>query len=387
MTQRAVQGVLPTSTGSEVERRFGFAATNFSHLFGSDEGRHAIASVAQASREAGATIGVTPTYRLTPHRAYQSDWSHGDDRLVMPDNYSEWNRTAVSIIKEVYQGAVILGSISPTTFSSANPDEDRNFAALGARLGEASLEYRIAFARRRQAPQISLLAELGVDGILFEACRFRADALAAVQAAREFKIQQIIISFEADEKGFPDPFPDVSTKADYSFADMRADLEREAGGHTRVQLGVNCTGASNARRIMLQGQQLDVVYPNRSDFFRGLSNEATEALLKCCRDVQSSAHLRSTITEILEQRIDPDPVRAIYRACGEIQADQQFVSQIRRLLHQVVASTPEELVSLWQQSLQQGASVIGICCGGTPEDVTLARSTYDDFHTLKAPRS
>ncbi len=70
-----------------------------------------------------------------------------------------------------------------------------------------------------------------------------------------FTVQHVLVSFEADERGYPDPLSEPG----YSFADIKADLEKQAGEHTTVQVGINCTGLSNVRRLMHAHETLDVV--------------------------------------------------------------------------------------------------------------------------------
>lgn len=337
-------GVLPTPTGSEVNRlsrEDGDEINNgiMNELL-SSRGIKYIKRVMQNNIDAGCTFGVTSTFRVTPYRAHDTrDWRMPNTSIHLPDIYETWNRQLIEISRQTYGNMTLLGNICPITDTSPSADD-----AEYAKVGNGSQEARIEFARILHDAQIRVISKAGVDGILAEACRHPDDALGIARSVREAAIPLLIVSFEADENGVPDP---IHKRDGYSFSDMRSDLQREAGDNVEVLVGANCVNGSLISRLINSGQQLDIAYPNESD----TSRFGSAAVKK----------LRTIVNE---------------------SSDTDIRGLLRSLLDEESQTPLDEYRALIRQCLSNNVSIVGNCCGGRPEHVRAAREVYDEVHQV-----
>lgn len=334
-----ITGVLPTSTGSEVNRlsRFDGSAINNGNMneLLSERGIEYIRQVIASNVKAGCTVGVASTFRVTPFRAHETGvWDMPDNGLVLPDQYAEWTRKLVDISRSEYKDLPLLGNICPITDTSKGQD-DEFFADIEG----GSTEARIEFARRLHDAQIRALQLEGIEHLLVEACRHPDDAIAIARSARERGMRSLTISFEAEATGLPDP---VHTRSEYGFSDMKSDLQHEAGDGIAVSIGANCIGASRIQNLLDAGDRFDIVYPNQAD----------------------------------EDREAPGILKRLKTIANETDATS-LRDEIHRALDDAIETPLDELEPVWRQCLETGTSVIGICCGGRPEHVERARKVYD----------
>lgn len=334
MLQEKFRGVLPGPTGSEVRRRFGINNGNLGEMFGTEEGLRAVRAVTESYLDA--TIGTASTFRITGHRAVTTGkWAFDPHaNLELDPDHRRWNEAAVQIARAIYTRRAIFGSVAPITNTSENSRDDAAYLGIGDR------NTRIEFSRQRQLPQLRVLANAGVDGLLGEAFRFRDDALGFARAAADCGVKLVVVSFEPSESGFPDP---EAAPDGYSFDDMRKELQSVVGSDVTVLVGVNCTGTRLTQRLIDQREPLDVVYPNSADMCQPLA----------------PATVKQIFAELSE-------------ACDGTMRDRIF-----SLLSSAVATPIDRLEALWRSALEAGASTIGICCGGTPEHVKAARRVFD----------
>lgn len=373
--KHSFEGVLPTATGSEVhrlstERGEPINNGNMEELL-SDKGIEYIRRVIANSVESGATIGVTSTFRVTPYRAADTGWDfHDMDTFTLTDEYARWNEQLVSISREAYGDKLLLGNVAPTTNTSAGVDDER-FASVGG----GSSEARIEFARQRQDAQISFLAQQGVDGILVEAGRHPDDMLGIARSVRERAISLLAVSFEAEEAGIPD----VIRKRDgYNFADMKADLQKEAGDTVDVRIGVNCVGSTLVQSLLEAREKLDIVYPNQTD--PGRFTPLPASVIKDLRTLineSGEAEIKEFLAHHLNEYSSGSQSIGVRALRHTLEHAENFVHFTKEALNTHGESTPDELRNVWKLALKSGAQVVGICCGGRPEHVEEARREYD----------
>lgn len=327
------RGVPQGPFGSMVRTRFGIDNSDPDALF-SSEGLGALTHVLSEYRKAGSTFGGAPTFRLTDFRAGDDDkaWEppSDDSRLSLRRVTGERNATAVSMIKQVH-GENVVGLIAPLSDTSGK--HDARWVALG--------DKQAAWAMRRQRPQIEALLDAGVRVIWGEAFRYREEAMAVARLIRGSAAQALVLNFEANDKGMPDPGNDGS----YTFMNMEADLQREVGPDKKVLVGANCTGINNIRRIWRRGDRVKVAYPNSLNF--GDHEKLEFATLV-------ETHHRSP-----EQN-----------------------ARIARMEADHATSLPEYVAFVREAVREHGVLIVGGCCGTTPEHAWVARKALDEVQTM-----
>jgi S-methylmethionine-dependent homocysteine/selenocysteine methylase len=366
----SVAGVLPTPTGSEVNRlsRDDGLEINNGNMeeFLSSRGIEYIQRVIANSVEAGCTIGTTSTFRVTPFRPKDSgSWEIPKQKIFLPEQFEHWNRILVEIARKAFGKLPLLGNICPITNTSPS-DDDKHYAAVGG----GSQAARIELARCLHDPQIRVLAESRIDGILVEACRHPDDALGIAQSVREHKIPLLIVSFEAEEHGLPDP---IHCRSDYGFAGFNSDLQVEAGQSTTTSVGVNCIGASRIHNFFEAGVSLDIVYPNQRDDGRApphLINSLSAVL-----NESSKATLFEDIGKILEHHTPCSLIEQVRVIVNE-GPPEDIRNRLRGALDKAADTPMPELEKVWKRSLETRAQIIGICCGGRPEHVEAASRVW-----------
>lgn len=369
-----LSGVLPTPTGSEVRRRFGINNGDMNELL-SEQGIEAIREVTQTSIRSGATIGVSSTYRATPYRGHVTGWDFRDrDLFELPEYFANANRTLVNIARESYGSLPVFGNIAPTTNTSRSPD-DQNYAQVGG----GSAEARKEFSRQRQDAQISVLAKAGVNGILVEACRHPDDALGIARSVRDrvrgSSLRYLIVSFEAENLGIPDP---IHQRDGFTFGDMKGELQQEVGADVQVLIGANCIGSSAIQKILRSGQSLDIAYPNEADIGTFDSSPVLD-LFGIFGEVKDPGEARRLALESLDRDGNSILVSELRSALG-FREPAEAVRAASRILEQEASTSPEALQAVWKECLASGVRIIGICCGGQPQHVEVARITYDQHH-------
>lgn len=330
-----MEGVNQGPFGSLVRQLYGVNNADNNALF-SEQGQAALRDVLILYRDAGANIGGAPTFRLTDLRArsrVDKDWEYnsGADLSLDPVTVAR-NRAAVSIARDVFgRDGFVAGLVSPVTKTSGGHDD--RWKSLG--------DNQVDWAFQRQRPQIRVLQETGVDAIWGEAFRYQGEAIALARVVRETRSRVLVVCFESNEGKFPDP----QAGEGYGFAEMKADLQREAGSDVEVMIGVNCTGVSSVRRIIEGGAQLDVVYPNTLDFGEVSVDVKTEFVRLAEKPNRNAAE------EVRYQKLIDD-----------------------------LFTRDADFEKVWKQCLETGVKVTGVCCGGTPDLVKKARAVYDAKH-------
>lgn len=327
----SIAGVNQGPFGSLVRKLHGINNADNNALF-SEKGQAALRDVLALYRDAGANIGGAPTFRLTGLRArsrVDEDWEYNCETGLSLDPVTvERNKTAVSIARDVFgRDGFVAGLVSPITKTSGGHDD--RWKSLGSN--------QVDWAYQRQLPQISVLQEAGVDAVWGEAFRYQGEAIALARAVRETRSRVLVVCFESNEGKFPDP----EAGDGYSFAEMKTDLESEAGADVEVMIGVNCTGVSSVRRILDAGNKLDIVYPNTLDF-GGVSVDVKTEFVRLAEKPNRTGDEEVRYQELIDELFTRD----------------------------------NDFEQVWRQCLETGVKVIGVCCGGTPELVKKARSVY-----------
>lgn len=323
-----LEGVNQGPFGSLVREKFGVDNSDPEALF-SERGQEALRWALKQYRKAGATIGGAPTFRLTDHRVSgHQDWEYDARRqLHLSPTTRDRNRAAVEIAKAVYGTRTpVVGLLAPISDTSGG--HDKEWAALG--------DKQVDWAIQRQTPQMEALSDAGIDAFWCEAFRYRNEAIAVARIARELAAEVLVICFEANGKGFPDP----SVEKDCKFMDIKEELQSEAGDDTEVLIGANCTGVSNINGVWERGDRVDVVYPNELD-------------------------LSPSIKFILS---------ALYEAPEK---DEDILVQIKRIENDHRTET-ENLVQFYRDAFAKGARIAGGCCGTGPGYTWLARKAYNE---------
>ena len=330
-----IHGVIPGPFGSLVRDEYGIDNRNSADLF-SERGQRALTKVHERYRDAGATIGSAPTFRLTNLRA--GDGKNGqwelpkNGELQFDVQIAEWNRHAVqSIARKVYdERTLIAGLVAPIADTSGG--DDARWKALASN--------QFAWVKERQRPQVRALIEAGVDLILVEAARYFDEAKAIADLTLEYGGKAAAISFETDKPEFPDPDHPNTT-----FTQVADILNDRARGKIPVLTGVNCTGATTIRQLLEKDDVPQIVYPNELDFGR-----------------EEAKWVDRRRFEMLAEKGD--------------RRTQQEETEFR-YMRDAFTTSPEEFEALWKRCLKSRVQVIGVCCGGTPDHVRLARQVYD----------
>ena len=341
----SLSGVLPTATGSEVNRLSRIDGTeinnaDMSQLL-SPRGVAYIQSVIRANCDAGCTLGVTSTFRLTDTRPHSTrNWSLPSGDVTLSPQYRDWNRQLIDIAHNNYDDRPLLFNVCPLTNTSPSED-DRAFAQIGDE------DRRILFARRHHAAQLRVFAEACEEHdlplhVLIEAARHPDDVTGLALAARDVGASSLIAAHEAEKRGIPDP---IYRRSDFTFKACKDVLEQRLQGDVDVYVGANCVGTSLLNTLFAQGEQLDIAYPNQRD----------------------------------SGRVTSDLVVELSAALNETSHDHDLRAQVRSLLDRHTETSPDELRSFWRCAIDARVSMIGICCGGRPEHVAVASALWSEL--------
>lgn len=136
-------GVNQGPFGSLIREKYGISNFDNDAVF-SAEGIAALTFALKEYKDAGATIGGAPTFRITDHRAAGKDdaWEYNPARqLVLSSETQERNAKAVDVAREVF-GNEVVGLIAPTADTSGI--DDQRWQALG--------KVQVDWAMQRQRP-------------------------------------------------------------------------------------------------------------------------------------------------------------------------------------------------------------------------------------------
>lgn len=321
-------GVPQGPFGSLIRDKYGIDNSDPDKIF-SAEGLAALRLALSEYREAGATFSGAPTFRLTDFRAGNRDeaWEYDPaSKLHLTEVTRARNETAVEIARGIY-GDRIVGLIAPLSDTSGKHDE--RWKDLD--------DKKVDWAMQRQRPQIEVLRNAGVNVIWGEAFRYRDEAIAVARLAKELKAEALIICFEANDNGVPDP----TNGGSYTFMDMKRDLQTEAGSSVEVFVGANCTGIKNIKKVWERGDLIDVAYPNSLNF---------------------GDHEKSEFADLVE-RHERTPVQN---------------ARIARMVADH-ATNLQTFVSFWREAFRErGVLIAGGCCGTTPEHTWVARQAFNE---------
>lgn len=326
-------GVNQGPFGSLIRDKYGIDNSRQDAIF-SPEGLAALRLVLTSYKDAGANIGGAPTFRLTDFRASaDSDWEYDPaKRLYLQDSTTGRNQQAVELVRQVF-GERIVGLVAPICDTSGKHDE--KWSALG--------KNQVDWAIQRQEPQIQVLHQAGVDVIWGEAFRYRNEALALVRSAKKVGAKAVVVSFEANENGVPDP----ENGGSYTFTDLKRDLQAEAGDELEVFVGANCTGIKNISRIWARGDLVDVAYPNSLNF---------------------GDHDKLEFATLVE-RPHKTP---------------QESARIKRMLADFATPLPD-FVDFWREAFRErGVKIAGGCCGTTPAHTWVAKQAFNEAQAERA---
>jgi S-methylmethionine-dependent homocysteine/selenocysteine methylase len=321
-------GVPQGPFGSLIREKYGIDNSDPNEIF-SDRGLAALRLALTEYREAGATFGGAPTFRLTDHRAGDSDerWEYDPTSgLHLTPITRARNETAVQIARDVY-GDQLVGLIAPLSDTSGK--HDARWATLG--------ENKVDWAMQRQRPQIEVLCNAGISVIWGEAFRYRDEAIAIARLAKELGVEALVICFEANDNGVPDP----TNGGSYTFMDMKRDLQAEAGSGIEVFVGANCTGIKNIRKVWERGDLVDVAYPNSLNF---------------------GDHEKLEFADLVETHHRTPTQNA----------------RISRMVADHATPLPT-FVSFWREAFREhGVLIAGGCCGTGPEHTWVARQAFNE---------
>lgn len=322
-----LKGVNQGPFGSLVREKYGIDNSNPDALF-SEEGQKALTWALSQYRNTGATIGGAPTFRLTDFRVSdEEDWRYNDSASFhLSDQTKDRNIIAAKIARAVYGNNMpVVGLLAPISDTSGG--HDKEWAGLG--------DNQTAWAIQRQFPQMRVLKGANIDIFWCEAFRYVNEAIAVATLARTLSARALVVNFEVNENGIPDP-----AFRGRKFIDTKMELQRKAGDNVEVLVGANCTGISNIRKIWELGDRVDVAYPNELDL---------------------SPDTKLELSRLIESPEDTeDPKTAI----------QRIINDHRTRF--------EDVVQFWKDAVQNGVKIMGGCCGTTPEHTWVARKVYDE---------
>lgn len=281
-------------------------------------------AILQEFRDAGTTVGVTPTFGAN---------ARGPDEKPFDRSLQEWNSQAANITQQVFQGRRILGSIAPLLDTSGS--DDHLWPERGAK-----------WARKRHAPQIDALRSAGVSGFLAEAVRYADEGKALARLLEDSGAEEFICSFEA--RDLEGKFPH---QRDLTFEQIRNELVLSTRGKINIGIGINCASAEDCTRVLENEPKgvIDAVYPNKAKVGNG--HETANFI---------------TLSQKTKRTLKEDDE---YDRLGKI-----------------LQTGEEELRTLVQRCFEQRAKLIGICCGGTPEDVRFLRGLTDAHNSQNTKR-
>ncbi len=297
--------ILTGPFGSEAQRLHRTSTATLFHERQSDNIRRILC----AFRSAGATVGVTPTYG-----ANQRGLSAEPE---FSETHTYWNQQAARLAAEEFDGLPLYGSVATLPDSSGKDDD-----ALAGIRGFSSI------ALERHAPQLFALRRAGVERFLLEAGRYVDEATGLIQAAVRVGAKEVICSFEAPGGRVPDP-----AYRHLTFEQVLDLLATVARGKLSVGVGVNCISADDAIRAVEaeKDSTFAAVYPNSAAI-------ADDAVSK--RFLQLSQQSRS----------GPE--------------DEEF-QRLRRVLE----TSNRAWKTLRGVTRDARVRIIGICCGGTPDEL------------------
>ncbi|MFA6528082.1 MAG: homocysteine S-methyltransferase family protein [Candidatus Gracilibacteria bacterium] len=249
-----LSGVTPGPSGSRLRDYTGVDDSNPASLV-SPAGLAASEDIHSLYKGAGADFGKMATFCATPLRlagAGDEAWDPNNQEGLELDQLSLQRILAeVKIYKKVWgKRRPVVASMAPLADTSGGDDE--RWKALSR-----SEQMRIAKARHR--PQMEAMASAGVKILICEAFRYTSEAEVVAQLAKELGFRALLVSFEADLKGIPDP-----QAGGIGFADMKRVLQVAAGEGVAVGVGVNCVGVNLVNSLWSEDPnlKLDAVYVN-----------------------------------------------------------------------------------------------------------------------------
>jgi S-methylmethionine-dependent homocysteine/selenocysteine methylase len=273
-----------------------------------------------AFREAGATLPVTPTFGATVRGVHGGRF---DEEL------HRWNTAAVRTTRQAFPGLEPYGSIAPILDSSGKDDSH------AARLHGTWT--------RRHTPQINALRDAGVRHFLGEAFRYLREARDVAELLANAGAKSFLCSFEAKHpKG---KFPH---QPELKYEHVLNELVNATRGRLEVTIGINCAGVDYCTQVLKREKAgtIGAVYPNR-------------------------------------QNVGNDPASRRFLTLAQSQRMAEEEAEYRRLQQQL-DTKHDALAALAQLCAARRVPIIGICCGGTPEDVRALRRAVDRVH---APRT
>ncbi len=274
------------------------------------------------NKKAGTSAPVTPTWGANVRGL--------DDQEFTPE-LRDWNVHAAKVTRQVFDGQDAYGSLAPLLETSGK--DDSHWKGLG------TPAQRRQWAYRRHEPQIRTLAGAGVTKILLEAGRYLDEGKALARLAEDYGAQEIVWSFEAHNGKVPSLDP---RQEPLTFEQARNEIALATRGNIRVGVGINCVSADDCLRALDRepAGTFAAVYPNKAKIGSG---EKTARFLA-----------------LSQQTVRPE-------------ADEVEFLQLRDELH----TSDRELRELALCALQARARILGICCGGTPDDVRVLRDAMD----------
>ncbi len=281
-------------------------------------------TILQEFKDAGTTVGVTPTFGAN---------ARGPEEKPFDKSHHEWNRQAASITQQVFEGRKILGSIAPLLDTSGA--DDHLWPERGGK-----------WAQNRHAPQIDALRSSGVSGFLAEAVRYLDEGKTLARLLEDSGAKEFICSFEAR-----DPEGKFPHQRDLTFEQIRNEIVLATRGKINIGIGINCASAEDCTRVLENEPKgvIDAVYPNKAKVGNG--HETARFI-------------------------------ALSQKSGRTAAEDDEYGKLGALLQ----TGEQELRTLVERCFEQRARLIGICCGGTPDDVRFLRGLTNEYNAKNSKR-
>ncbi len=260
-----------------------------------------------AFRRAGTTTGVTSTFAAAPRGLEEKpfDWE-----------FSEWNKHAVHVTRKVY-GNDVMASLAPALDTSGGNDND--VPTLPA-----------DWFLRRHEGQATALRSHGIKRVLGEAFRYVREAREAARLLEDLGFEEFVCSFEARHPSGRHPH-----QPDLTYEQVRNEIVSATRGKIDVGVGVNCASVQDCRRVLEQEPDgvIRAAYPNKAKI-------GTDAAARRFVELAERGNKRTALER------------------------KEFEN-----LRLQVEHSQEELLGLLRICLEKRVGYVGVCCGGTPEDI------------------